>query len=781
MLRATVLYPLAFVALVGAAQAARGTPTPAAAPAGAATLSPTAEEAAVRARANSLLAKMTPEEKAGQLTQYFYFTFGGMKDFPEKELKAGRVGSLLFITDPKETNRLQHVAVDETRLKIPLLFGFDVVHGFRTIFPVPIGLTASWDPALVERAQAVAAAEARAVGIHWAFAPMLDIARDPRWGRIVEGPGEDPYLASAIAAAQVRGFQGPAIGSADHIIAGPKHYAGYGASLGGRDYDEVNISDSEFWNVYVQPFAAAVKAGAGNVMAAYMPLNGVPAAGDKWLLTDVLRGALGFKGFVVSDANGVVSLETQHFAKDRADAAVRALDAGLDMEMNIGGAAFKTLPDALAHGRVSAAAVDTAVRRVLEAKIRMGLFEHPYVDDTRAATVLGDPAHRDAARLAAERSAVLLRNDGGVLPFKSDLKSIAVIGPFADAPRETLGPWAFNFTLDETVTILAGLRAKAGSGVAVQFAPGLLAPKRKFPSPFAMFFPGPPAPQNFDEKAEFDKAVALAAGSDVTVLVLGETQEMIGEQASRSSIALPEGQQRLLDAVVATGKPVVLLLMNGRPLDLRGASKVPAILDIWYPGTQGGAAVANLLFGSAVPGGKLPFSWLRDVGQVPTIYARQTSQAPDAAGKRYFDEESTPLFPFGFGLSYTTFAFDHLKLDRTTGSPGDTIAVSVDVRNTGARAGDEVVQLYMHQRYGSASRPVRELKGFERVTLAPGESKTVTFSLGPDERRYWSAATRGWVNEASKFDVWVGGDSNATLTASFELAANKKASSQAGH
>jgi beta-glucosidase len=771
MSRATVLCSLALVTSVAGAHAA-GQAAPAA-PGKPAAPSMTAEESAIRARANALLAKMTPEEKAGQLTQYFYFTFGNMKDAPEKELKAGRVGSLLFVTDPKETNRLQHMAVDETRLKIPLLFGFDVIHGFRTIFPVPIAMAASWDPALVERAQGVAAAEARAVGIHWAFAPMLDIARDPRWGRIIEGPGEDPFLASAIAAAQVRGFQGASIGTADHIIAGPKHYAGYGASLGGRDYDEVNLSDSEFWNVYVQPFAAAVKAGAGNIMAAYMPLNGVPAAGNKWLLTDVLRGALKFKGFVVSDANGVTSLETQHFAKDKADAALRAIDAGLDMEMNLGGAAFKTLPDSLAHGQVAAAVVDAAVRRVLEAKIRMGLFEHPYVDEARATTVLGDPAHREAARVAAERSAVLLRNDGSVLPLKGDVTSIAVIGPFGDAPRETIGPWSFNFTLDETVTILAGIRAKAGAGVNVQFAPGVLLPKRKFPSPFAMLFPGTPAPKNFDEKAEFDKAVTLALSADVSVLVLGETQEMIGEQASRSSIALPEGQQRLLDAVVATGKPVVLLLMNGRPLDLRGASKVPAILDIWYPGTQGGTAVANLLFGAASPGGKLPFSWLRDVGQVPTIYARQTSQAPDAAGKRYFDEESTPLFPFGFGLSYTTFAFDNLKLDRTTATTGDTVKVSVDVKNTGSRAGDEVVQLYMHQRYGSASRPVRELKGFERVTLGPGESKTVTFSLGPEERRYWSAATRGWVNEASKFDVWVGGDSNATLTAGFEVTAKK--------
>ena len=610
----------------------------------------TAQDSAIRARANALLAQMTPEEKAGQLTQYFYFTFGGMKDFPEKELKAGRVGTLLFITDPKETNRLQHMAVDETRLKIPLLFGFDVVHGFRTIFPVPIGMAASWDPALVERAQTVAAAEARAVGVHWAFAPMLDIARDPRWAAC-RGPVKIRISRRDCRGAGAR-VQGSAIGSADHIIAGPKHYAGYGASLGGRDYDEVNVSESEFWNVYVQPFAAAVKAGAGNVMAAYMPLNGVPAAGNRWLLTDVLRGALKFKGFVVSDANGVVSLEKQHFAKDKADAAVRALDAGLDMEMNIGGAAYKTLPDALARGAVSAAAVDTAVRRVLEAKIRMGLFEHPYVDEAHAATVLGERSHREAARIAAERSAVLLRNEGGVLPLKGDLKSIAVVGPLADNQRETLGPWSFNFTLDETVTILAGIRARAGSSATVQFAPGVVLPNRKFPSPFAMF-PGntPVRPANFDEKAEFDKAVALAGGSDVTVVVLGEPQEMIGEQASRSSIALPENQQRLLDAVVAAGKPVVLLLMNGRPLDLRGASKVPAILDVWYPARRrrrGREPALRQRCPAASCRSRGCETWGRC--RRSTRGRRRRRPRPPASGK--LDEGERAVSSLRFGLSY---------------------------------------------------------------------------------------------------------------------------------
>jgi beta-glucosidase len=727
---------------------------------------------AVRKRAAALVAQMTPEEKAAQLTQYFFIPIGPMKELGESEIRAGRVGALLFVADPKETNRLQKLALDNSRLKIPLLFGFDVIHGLRTIFPVPIGMAASWDPALVEKGQSIAAAEARAVGIHWAFAPMIDIARDPRWGRIIEGAGEDPYLGSAMAAAQVRGFQGPAIGSPGRVISGPKHFAGYGASLGGRDYDEVNLSDSELWNVYFPPFAAAVKAGAGNVMSAYMGLNGVPAAGNRWLLTDVLRGALKFNGFVVSDANGVVNLATHRFARDARDSAARALAAGIDMEMAFSGGAFTKLPEALAKGEITAAALDAAVTRVLEAKIRMGLFENPFVDEARATMVLSDAAHREAARVAAERAAVLLRNEGGVLPLSTaSLKSLAVIGHLADAPRDTLGPWVFDFRLDEAVTILAGIRAKAGPGVRVEYARGVLLPPRKFASPFAMI-PGnsPAPPANFEPAAEFDKALAVARGADAVVMVVGEHQDMIGEAASRSSLELPGRQQELLDAVVAAGKPVVLLVMNGRPLDLRAAAaKVPAILDIWYPGTQGGTAVANLLFGDAVPGGKLPFSWPRHVGQVPMIYSRLASHEPAKGGERYFNEESTPFYPFGYGLSYSTFAYDKLTLDRPSVAAGGTLTVSVEVRNTGKRKADEVAQLYIHQRHGSAARPIRELKGFQRVTLEPGEARTLKFTLGPDELRYWSAAKKDWVVEASTYDVWVGGDSTAPLTTTFNV------------
>jgi beta-glucosidase len=743
----------------------------------------------IDARVEELLSRMTPAEKAGQLTQYFYFRLpagapGPVLDIDpdeqprmvESQLAQGVVGSLLFVTDPAEINRLQRLAVEGNRLGIPALFGFDVIHGLRTVFPVPIAMAASWDPETIEAGQVVAAREARAVGIHWAFAPMVDIARDPRWGRIVEGAGEDPFLGAVVAAAQVRGFQGPELGTPERVIAGPKHFAGYGYALGGRDYDEVHVSDSELWNVVLPPFAAAIEAGAGNVMTAYMDLNGIPATGNRWLFADVLRGALGFEGFVVSDANAVRNLLTHGFAADLTDAGARAVDAGVDLEMAISDPAYAHLPEALESGATDVEAVDACVRRVLEAKIRMGLFDDPYVDEDRAREVLADPAHRDVARVAAERSAVLLRNEGGLLPLSVDggadaLGSVAVIGPLADSPRDTIGPWVFDFDLDETVTVLAGIRARAGDTARVEYAPGVPVVQREFPSLFDMFGGNTPSdPEGFDDEVEFRRAVDLAAGADVAVVVVGEWQNMIGEMASRSSLELPGRQLELLQAVAATGTPVVLLVMNGRPLDLRwAAASVPAILDIWYPGTHGGAAVANLLFGDVSPGGKLPFTWPRTVGQVPMTYAHTISHEPENQARRYWDEASTPLFPFGHGLSYGRFAYAELTVDEPGTTPDGTVTVSVEVTNTGDREADEVVQLYLHQRHGTASRPVRELKGFRRVTLAAGESRTVSFPVGPDERRYWNAAVRDWVTDTSTFDVWVGGDSTAELGTTFDV------------
>jgi beta-glucosidase len=733
----------------------------------------------VRSRVDELLSRMTPAEKAGQLTQYFFFRLpagidaepalgldvGKQPEMVESALRDGGAGSLLFVTDPAEINRLQRLAVEGNRLGIPLLFGFDVIHGLRTIFPVPIAMAASWDPETIERGQSVAAREARAVGIHWTFAPMVDIARDPRWGRIVESAGEDPYLGAAVAAAQVHGFQGAEPAAPDRVIAGPKHVAGYGAAVGGRDYDEVNLSDSELWNVYLPPFRAAVEAGAGNLMTAYMDLNGIPATGNRWLLTEVLREAWRFDGFVVSDANAVRNLATHGFAADLSDAGVRAVNAGTDMEMAITDPAYGHLPEALE-------AVDASARRVLTAKIRMGLFDAPYVDEERARAVLADPAHREVARIAAERSAVLLRNEGELLPLDAaGLRSIAVIGPLADSRRDTIGPWAFDFDLDETVTVLAGIRARAGERVRVDYARGVPVVQRTYPSMFDMFGDNRPEdPEGFDEEAEFRRAVELARGADVAIVVAGEWQNMIGEAASRSSLELPGRQLELLQAVAGTGTPVVLLVMNGRPLDLRWpAEHVPAILDIWYPGTQGGAAAANLLFGDVAPGGRLPFTWPRTVGQVPFVYSHTRSHEPDNQARRYWDEESTPLFPFGYGLSYGRFAYADLALDRSAVAITGTTVASVEVTNTADRQADEVVQLYLHQRHGSASRPVRELKGFRRITLGPGESRTLEFPIGPDERRYWNAAVRDWVLDPSTFDVWVGGDSTAALSTTFEV------------
>jgi beta-glucosidase len=737
------------------------------------------------ARIDALLAKMTVEEKAGQLTQYFYFGF--MRDAEgtpgddihvanqpaavEEAMARGGVGALLFQTDPAEINRLQKLAIDGNPHGIPLLFGFDVIHGLRTIFPVPIAMAASWDPDTIAAGQAVAAREARAVGIHWAFAPTVDIARDPRWGRMIEGAGEDPYLGAAVAVAQVRGFQGDEIGATDRIMAGPKHFAGYGAALGGRDYDEANISDYELWNTYFPPFEAAVAAGAGNVMTAYMDLNGIPATGNRWLFTDVLRETWGFDGFVVSDANAVINLVTHGFARDLEDAGARALNAGCDMEMAIADPAFPHLPEALARGQVDVTTLDASVRRVLEAKLRLGLFDAPFVDEERAREVLADPAHRETARISAERAAVLLKNDG-LLPLNADvIETIAVVGPLADSKRDTIGPWCFDFDLDETVTVLDGIKARVGEATTVSYAPGIRPGQRTYPSMFDMFGGNAPVdPENFDDDEEMRLAVDLARESDIAIVVVGEWQNMIGENASRASLDLPGRQQELLQAVAAAGTPVVLLVMNGRPLDLSWAAEhVPAILDIWYPGTRGGEAVARLLFGDVAPGGRLPFTWPRSVGQVPMIYNHTVSHQPEQQDRRYWDEESTPLFPFGHGYTYGESGFRNLALDRDAMAVGDSLTVSVEVVNSGDVPVEEVAQLYIHQRTGTSSRPVRELKGFARVSLSPGETRAVSFTLGPKELRYWNAAVRDWVQDAATFDVWVGGDSTAELGTTFEV------------
>jgi beta-glucosidase len=710
-------------------------------------------ETSVARRADALIAQMTPEEKAAQLTQYFY-----LQPYPPANVKALNalattgLGSLLFATDPAEINRLQRIAVEQSRL------------------PVPIGMAASWDPSLVEKIQAASAREARAIGIHWAFAPMLDIARDPRWGRIVEGSGEDPYLTARMGVAQVRGFQGPYIGAPGHIIAGPKHFAGYGASLGGRDYAEVNLSDSELWNIYLPPFEAAIRAGAGNVMSAYMPLNGVPAASNRWLLTDVLRNTWGFKGFVVSDSGGVGSLKTQGVAATDEDAAVAAIKAGLTLEMTgpAGTPAMAALPQALGKGRVTTAEVDQAVRHILEMKIRMGLFENPYIDVGKVGEVLASAEHLELARVSAERSAVLLRNDRAVLPLdRKALRSIAVIGPLADSARDTLGSWAFAPNNPPSMTILEGMKQKLGNAVRIDYSEGVRIPPRLFPAPGGSLDKKVARPP-LDETAEISRAVGLTNAADATILVLGETQDMSGETASRSTFALAGRQRELMEKVVATGKPVVVVLMSARPVDL-GSTNPPTVLDVWHPGSQGGAAVANLVFGDATPGGKLPFTWINDAAQAPNPYNHYISHKPKDADKGYFNASSIPAYPFGYGLSYTTFRYANVISAKPRYRAGEPAQITAEVTNTGAHAGEEVVQLYIHQRLGQAQRPVRELKGFQRVALKPSETRKVSFTLTDKDLRYWNAATRTWVNDASAFDVWVGGSSDAKDATTFEV------------
>jgi beta-glucosidase len=733
--------------------------------------------------ANRLIARMTIEEKVGQISQRFdiasLFPSGaarppGMPEMTplDDPVRKAQLGALLFVHDPEVANKYQRIAVEETRLKIPLLLGYDVVNGMRTMFPVPIANAASFDPAGVERNQAIAAQEARALGIHWTFAPMVDIARDPRWGRIVEGAGEDPYLGAAMARTQVMGFQGDHIGAPGHIIAGPKHFVGYGASTGGRDYDSAYVSDSELYNVYLPPFVAAIQAGAGNIMSAYMDFNDVPASANKRLLKDLLRDEIGFKGWVVTDASAVHNLVKQGFATDTADASAKAILAGVDMEMSTASNAFSgTLADSVRSGKVPVKVVDDAVRRVLVAKYEMGLFQNPFVDVAAGRKILDDPSHAVASQAAAERAMVLLKNDGKALPLAPDTyKHVAVIGPMADSPTDTALSLAFPQDAARTVTIFKGVRDRLNGSATVETTPGVQI-SRVIPSPLAMLSGASPKWSATQAADELQKAVDLAKRSDIAIMTLGERFEMSSEQGSRSDLTLPGDQRKLLDAVLATGKRVVLVLMNGRPLDLTGVyDKVPAILEAWYPGSWGGAAVARTLFGDVNPGGKTPVSWPRSVGQVPTYYAHDLSHSPDTADKRYWDTPSTtPLFPFGFGLSYTSFSIAAPQVDHADLLPGGRVTVSTTIINTGECAGDEVVQLYVHQRGGRASRPVRLLQGFQRVSLKPGESRQLSFTLDESNVRYWNSVERAWVIDPGVFDVWVGNSSRAEGHSTFNV------------
>ncbi|HEX3249037.1 MAG TPA: glycoside hydrolase family 3 N-terminal domain-containing protein [Pyrinomonadaceae bacterium] len=706
----------------------------------------------VEQRVNALLAQMTLEEKLGQLQQLDGQGDGNFRPEHVDMVRKGLLGSTLGVRGAKFTNQLQRVAMTESRLKIPVLFGFDVIHGYRTIFPIPLGEASSFDPSLAERSAAVAAQEANNVGLHWTFAPMVDIARDPRWGRITEGAGEDPFVGAAFARARVRGFQGDDYGAPDKILACAKHWVAYGAAEGGRDYNTTDLSEQTLREIYFPPFKAAVDAGVGTLMSSFNAINGVPASANEFTLTKVLRNEWKFDGFVVSDYTAVKELINHGVAGNEHDAAAVALSAGVDMEMvsrsfNMFG------PTLLQEKKLSMATIDEAVRRILRVKFRAGLFDHPYIDEAREANALLRPDSIRLAREIASRSMVLLKNDRETLPLNKNIGSIAVIGPLADDRRAPLGWWAGDGKEENTVTPLAGIKAKVSPQTKVVYAKG--------------------CEVKGDSTAGFEEAVNLAKSADVAVVFVGELAEMVGEAASRASLDLPGRQMELVHAIHATGKPTIVVLVNGRPLSIGWiVNNAPAILESWMGGTESGNAIADILFGDVNPGAKLPVTFPRTVGQVPIYYNHMnTGRPPDAESRynsKYIDEPWTPLFPFGFGLSYTTFKISNLQLSAPRINASGKLTVSAEVENTGRRAGDEVVQLYIRDPVASMTRPVKELKGFQRVSLQPGEKRRVEFVLGPEHLGFWNREMR-YVVEPGEFRVMVGSNSAEVIEARFEV------------
>ncbi len=703
----------------------------------------------IESRVNELLKRMTLEEKAGQLNQIL---------FDESNVDAaigqGSVGSVVNATGAEQVNRLQHIAVDKSRLHIPILFAYDVIHGYRTIFPVPLALAATWNPQAVERMARISAKEASAAGIRWTFSPMVDIARDPRWGRIAEGSGEDTVLDSAMAAAYVRGYQGDDLSNPASIAACVKHFAGYGAAEGGRDYNSVDMSERQLRTVYLPPFKAALDAGAVTVMSSFNTLNGIPNTANPFTLRHVLKGEWNFHGFVVSDWRSIIELISHGVASDEQQASQEAITAGVDMDM-IGGVYYKYLPDLVRTGVVPESVLDDAVRRILRIKFELGLFDHPYTDPRLEQRELLAPAHVEAARQVAQESMVLLKNDGALLPLSKTTKTIALIGPLADDQADLLGNWFGKGEAKDVVSIMEGIRAKLPADARLLHSRGV--------DVVGTSVEGIP------------DAVATAKQADVVVMVLGEKGAMSGEAASRAHLGLPGKQEELLQAIVATGKPVVLVLINGRPLTIQwAADHVPAILEAWLPGIQGGNAVADLLFGDADPSGKLPVTFPRTVGQVPLYYNHLNTGRPPGpkADKKYFsgyiDETYTPLFPFGYGLSYTSFQYSGLKLSGDQMENSGKIEVSVDVKNVGTRAGTEIVQLYVHDLVAPVAQPVEELKDFQRVKLAPGAAKTVTFTLHASQLAIWDRDMK-FVTEPGKYTVTIGPNSAEGDTATFSV------------
>lgn len=711
-----------------------------------------------------LMAKMTLEEKIGQLsllTSDWDSTGPTMRQGYQDDIRSGRIGSIFNAFTAKYTRELQQLAVENTRLKIPLLFGYDVIHGHRTIFPISLGEAASWDLHTIEKAARVSAIEASAEGIHWTFAPMVDVARDPRWGRISEGAGEDVYLGSRIATARIRGYQGDDLKRTDTVLATAKHFAAYGAAQAGRDYHTVDISERTLRDVYLPPFKAAVDAGAATFMTSFNEYDGVPASGSHYLLTEVLREKWGFKGFVVTDYTSINEMVAHGYSADLKQAGEQAINAGVDMDLQ--GAVFMDhLAKSVAEGKVDMARVDQAVKSILEMKYRLGLFEDPYrySDEAREKATIYKPAFLEAARDMARRSIVLLKNKDNSLPLTASARSVAVIGPLGDSKEDMIGSWAAaGDRKTRPVTVLEGLRARAPKGATVTYAKG---------AGYGL--------EDANNRSGFAEAIALAQKSDVIVAAMGERWDMTGEAASRTSLDLPGAQQALLEELKKTGKPIILVLMSGRPNSIEWAdANVDAILEAWYPGTMGGHAIADVLYGDYNPSGKLPVTFPRNVGQVPIHYDMKNTGRPINPAKpdekyvsRYLDTPNSPLYPFGYGLSYTSFAYSPVMLDRTRIRPGERLTASVTVTNNGPRDGEEVVQLYVRDHIGSVTRPVKELKGFDKIMLKRGEARTVRFTL-TDADLAFTRADMSWGAEPGQFSLWIGPSSAEGSQAEFEL------------
>lgn len=729
---------------------------------------------AVEVRIDELLGKMTLEEKAGQLNVVTASMVGGFdftaffdnpdpdafkdvpRDYHPDWIRAGLAGTYSGPMNAALINDLQRVAVEESRLGIPILFGLDVIHGLRTIFPIPLAESCSWEPELARRNAEIAAREASAAGIHWTFAPMMDIARDPRWGRIAEGAGEDPYLGSQMAAARVAGFQGDDLADPEHVIACAKHYVAYGAAVGGRDYNTVEVALQTLHEFYLPPFAAAVRAGAATVMSAFNDINGVPASANRYTLTEVLRGMYGFNGLVTSDAFSVGELIPHGYAKDRRDAGQKALLAGVDIDMSAD-IYRDELPALVRAGLLPLEALDEAVRRVLRIKLLMGLFEHPYrTDAARETASLLHPDHISAARDAARRSIVLLKNENRALPLRKDLQVLAVIGPLADNAPEMLGSWSFTGSPKDVVPVLAGIRGAVGAKTEVLTAPGCKVD----------------GGSTEEFSTSLSAALEIASQAGAIIAVVGEKASMSGEAASRQGLGLPGRQEELLRALRQTGKPLIVVLINGRPLAIPWlAQNAAAILEAWQPGIQAGPAIADVLFGDYNPSGKLTTTFPYAVGQVPLYYNHPNTGRPEGEFKftsKYIDGPTGPLYPFGYGLSYTTFAYSDLTISPQKAASHGRLRVSALLANTGDRPGEEIAQLYIADLVASRVRPVKELKGFQKVALQPGESRVIRFDLEVANLGFYNQKME-YVVEPGDFKVWVGPNSQEGLEGAFEV------------